>query len=385
MDVFPNLPTPFKFRHPYGHDYRQDHRASKLEDGFNRIPRYLFRVYDANSQGATSSHEVWSAHAKATWNWNMNNLLMGTDNFGPSDHYNHLNWKKPGHHSNLVSWTSSLLFAIQLGLYKHTKHPLAKDFNDLSNISILMIDTSKFPKGTFIRDTVAMDFFRDEQTWTEEHEAFFEMRVKKEKCSFYFGKYLTQGLLTVEGKFSETSLQKLVDLGLFQFCPYFEDKKHWCSLASRVVQIRRTSFAAKMPPCSYQPSEQAAVRRAVTIGQACFGDALALPFALMILACTPISSLTDGFFAALAGIFSREELDEASPDKLNIDADNLIEVGDYERFAEELRYFGLKSEEKRGGTQHAEAILLFRDSMTVEVPSVDVVFPPDIGALSLGR
>lgn len=308
MEVYPGNPTPFEFRHLNGHDHRhrQDHQASKLEDAFNRIPRYLFRVYDANSQGATSTHEVWSAHAQATWNWGMNNLLMRPDNLGPSDLYNHLNWKKTRHRSNLVSWTSSLLFAIQLGLYKHTKHPLARDFNDLSNTFILMIDTSKFPKGTFIQDTVAMDFFRDEQTWTEEHEAFFEMMVKKEKCSFYFGEYLTQGLLSVEGKCSQTSLQKLVDLGLFQFCPYFEDNKHWCSLASRVVQIRRTWFAAIGPPCSYQPSEQAAVRRAVTMGQACFGDAWALPFALMILACTPINSVTDGFFAALAGIFSRK-------------------------------------------------------------------------------
>ncbi|EQB52520.1 hypothetical protein CGLO_07850 [Colletotrichum gloeosporioides Cg-14] len=349
MDVFPNLPTPFEFRHLYGHDYRQDHQASKLEAGFKRIPRYLFRVYDANSQGATSTHMVWSAHAKATSNCDMNNLLLRTDDSGPSDLYNHLDWKKFPRHSTLVSWTSSLLFATQLGLYKHTKHPLAKDFDDLSNIFILMIDTSEFPKGTFIQDAVAMDFFRDQQTWKKEHEAFFEMRFKKGQCSFYFGEYLAQGLLSVEGKCSETSLQKLVDLGLFQFCPYFEDKKHWCSLASRVVQIRRTSFAASMPPCSYQLSEQAAVRRAVTIGQACFGDVWALPFALMILACTPMNSLTDGFFAALAGIFSREELDEASPDKLNIDAVDLIELGDYQRFAKKLRRFRLKSEKKKAG------------------------------------
>ncbi|KAF0326993.1 hypothetical protein GQ607_005757 [Colletotrichum asianum] len=346
MNVFPSNPTPFGFRHLYGHDYRRDHQESKLEDAINRIPRYLFRVYDANSQGVTSTHDVWSAHAKATWNWDRNNLLLRTDDSGPSDLYNHLNWKKLPQHSTLVSWTSSLLFAIQLGLYKHTKHPLAKD---LCNIFILMIDTSKFPKCTFIQNMVAMDFFRNEQTWNMEHEAFFEMRFKREQCSLYFGEYLTQGLWSVDGKCSKTSLQKLVDLGLFQFCPYFDDKKHWCSLASRVVQIRRTSFATSMPPCSYQPSEQAAVRRAVTIGQACFGDIWALPFALMILACTPINSLTDGFFAALAGIFSREELDEASPDKLNINTDNLIEIGDYERFAKKLRRFRLKSEEKRAG------------------------------------
>ncbi|KAK2778143.1 hypothetical protein CKAH01_03099 [Colletotrichum kahawae] len=140
-----------------------------------------------------------------------------------------------------------------------------------------------------------------------------------------------------------------------------------------------------MPPCSFQPSEQAEVRRAVTIGQACFGDAWALPFALMMLAYTPINSLTDGVFAALAGIFTCEELDEASPHKLNINADNLIEVGDYERFAEKLRQFRLKSANDRAGSQHTEATLLSRDPVIARVPFVRAVFPPDIESLSLGQ
>lgn len=145
-------------------------------------PRYLFRVHDAKSLGITSTSLVSSSYANLTLT-NHKNLLKGKS--GVSELYTHLNWAKTRGASNLVSWTSSLVFAIQLALYKHTTRPASENEKDLSDVFILIIDTTKFPKGSFLRDKDAMNFFRHNGSWNTEFETFYQMRTKIQN-PFYF-------------------------------------------------------------------------------------------------------------------------------------------------------------------------------------------------------
>ena len=67
-------------------------------------------------------------------------------------------WWVPSHENNcnFTSWTTSLLFALQYALYKHRG---AKNPSNLSQMSLLILDTRDFPKGTFIKDMEIMSVF----------------------------------------------------------------------------------------------------------------------------------------------------------------------------------------------------------------------------------
>ncbi|KAK1851815.1 hypothetical protein CCHR01_05510 [Colletotrichum chrysophilum] len=312
--------------------------SRRLSVGFSRTPRYLFRVYDANSRGITSTSVVsssyWSHHTSSC----EKDLFSGRFRFGIMELYDHLKWfKMRDCDSNLVSWTSSLLFAIQLGLYKHSTRPVSKNENDLSKIFVLMIDTTKFPRGTFIRDRDAMEFFRDtSSSWTSDFEALYQTRTETD---FYSGEYLSQGQFSVKGNCSQTSLQKLIDHGLFRFCPYFIEKRHWAALASRVVEIRREHFNDELPTRCFRRNERTVGRGAVVMAQSCLGEKFALPFALMILALSPIKKVSRVLFSAITGMFSEKELDCILPQNLMIDIKDLIEVNDFDGFVYELNNF----------------------------------------------
>ena len=57
---------------------------------------------------------------------------------------------------NLMSWTSSLLFALQYGLYRHS---MDRGEPQLEEISLFIIDTRCFPEGTFVQDLEIMKVF----------------------------------------------------------------------------------------------------------------------------------------------------------------------------------------------------------------------------------
>jgi hypothetical protein len=105
----------------------------------------------------------------------------------------HLRWHKGDKEyevqCNLMSWSSSLLFVLQYGLYRYRM-----DFDEpsLSDIHLLVLDTRQFPKGTFIKDLEAINEFKSHSA---DLSAIWEQRVSKE----YFREYLTQGRLYIDG------------------------------------------------------------------------------------------------------------------------------------------------------------------------------------------
>lgn len=65
-------------------------------------------------------------------------------------------WPKHGTWDNFVSWTSSLLFAIQYIYYRHLN---PGDESDLQQIKLYAIDTTQSPKVTFLCDLDLIDTF----------------------------------------------------------------------------------------------------------------------------------------------------------------------------------------------------------------------------------
>src|SRR5450756_949902 len=131
-------------------------RNSLLREGFNDIPRYLFRIFTPMSDGETD--RFWAKSKDASNDRSdCGEDILSRDNEEEvaSMLSRHLNWKSTYEDSdNLVSWTSSLLFALQYIFYRHTN---SKDGSTYNQISFCVIDTTKFSKGVFLRD---MDLMR---------------------------------------------------------------------------------------------------------------------------------------------------------------------------------------------------------------------------------
>ncbi|TDZ27772.1 hypothetical protein C8035_v008665 [Colletotrichum spinosum] len=293
-------PAPWKAAEAEAADSTRDELDDATSKSGDKTPRFLFRVHDINSLGMTSLTQVSSGHAERS---SQPGPKLLSRHFDASQFCNHLLWKAiPKRDDDLVSWTSSLLFAIHFAIYRHTKRPVTNNDENMSNIFILMLDTRDFPKGTFVRDLDAIRYHL-KSTFPDkpELEKFYELRRAR---GYYIGEYLTQGSLSVTGKCRQTSLERLTDSGLFYICPYFSDQSYWGMLNQRVAMIRQTFLSEKGKQMCLRPSEQTQLRRAITIAQACFGDKLALPFTLLLLSFSPAAYFSPGLFQSLASLFS---------------------------------------------------------------------------------
>lgn len=90
---------------------------------------------------------------------------------------------------NFVSWTSSLLFAIQFIYYRHLS---PRDRSCLAGIKLYIIDTTQFPRGTFICNLDLIDVFCVSEN------SLSDFRSMRNRPNYYFGEYLSQGSLKIE-------------------------------------------------------------------------------------------------------------------------------------------------------------------------------------------
>lgn len=101
---------------------------------------------------------------------------------------------------------------------------------------------------------------------------------------YYFGEYLSQGRLDIRHRSSHVSLQTLIDLGLYQLEPRFEDgQDRW---AKRVVELREPFRAPEQSIDDVNAIHATDLGRAMRMGQA-FGDEYTLPVLLMLLSLSP--------------------------------------------------------------------------------------------------
>lgn len=262
------------------HIFRPEQRdpQHRIRNSFDKIPRYLFRLHTHTSAGTTTVFDVASpaedlAKAGKVKIKDLFQLPPG-EAAGVLDR--HLKWDKAHEPTcNLMSWTSSLLFVIQYGLYRHRKD---RDHPKLSEVFLLVLDTTGYPKGTFVRDLEAIGAF---QEYSPDLQSRHRLRTS---LGYYFGEYLTQGRTGVEGKCKQISIQRMIDLGLFELCPNLGERRYWEQWANRVILIRRSQLQ-ELYREEYrdEPSKESEVRLAITIAQGCFGDHWTFPIAAMLL------------------------------------------------------------------------------------------------------
>ncbi|WYZ42731.1 hypothetical protein EsH8_VI_000430 [Colletotrichum jinshuiense] len=242
-------------------------KQAQLLRALKEIPRYLFRVHASNTSGQTSSTEVVSRTA-LLGRPSAEQDIFAMPSRDAADMLNcHLRgW--PRDSDNLMSWTSSLLFALVYALYRSL--PDKDGFrNEMSDIRIYVLDTKNMPAGAFMSDMALIDTFVGKDS--ENVKNLFYMRRLRRDTQYNFGEYLCQGKLSIAEHSTSTTLQDLINHGLFKLCPEMAEPNENSELAKRVCRFRTGCFSS---PAQTTRSE---VRSALILAQGCFGEVWALP------------------------------------------------------------------------------------------------------------
>ena len=154
------------------------------------IPQYLFRTFDRWSSGRNDDNIVASiASITESLEESRKDLLSLPKHEAADMLHTHLTKKCSGGQAsdNLMSWTSSLLFAIQYAIWRRSQfgcHP--------ADIKICAVDTRKFPRGQFARDMWLLQAYRATAVKLDgDIERFFRFRLEDER--YHNGEYLSQG------------------------------------------------------------------------------------------------------------------------------------------------------------------------------------------------
>lgn len=249
-----------------------------LNSSLDNIPTYLFRVSDHNSPGTTNPTEVCSPA--------FTNLQQRADLCGMKRERaayvlrDHLQWDCTStdsieHSCNLMSWTSSLLFALQCAFYRHNYWN--NDNEDFSDTFILVVDTRQFKRGAFARDLEAMEAYEGISTGHKSLDDLYELR---RSGRFYFGEYLSQGRLNFDPeRVHQVTIGNLIQRGLFNINPELKDEAQWSKLANRVNQLRDL---IQKRPINFQRSD---IQAAMNVAEAF--QPFAVPVAAMLLTIGP--------------------------------------------------------------------------------------------------
>ncbi|QGA15961.1 hypothetical protein EYB26_003628 [Talaromyces marneffei] len=207
--------------------------VERRREKFDEIPRYLFRIFTPKSQGTTD--EVWTKSkdarpsARSTVATSMIDIFArGNKEETAAMLHRHLRWKE-GPNDNLVSWTSSLLFAL---IYVFHLHANSRDGSAFEDIYICIIDTSNFPEQVFLRD---IDLIRAYRSVSQDLQEFETLRMKKRfgfSGYFYFGEYFSQGALKIKDKCQIVSSRRLIENGLYCIRPEFRTFANWKRMAN---------------------------------------------------------------------------------------------------------------------------------------------------------
>jgi hypothetical protein len=170
---------------------------------------------------------------------------------------------------NLMSWTSSLLFALQYAFFRYWK----EGHKDFSTIFILIVDTRQFKRGAFARDLQAMEAYEGISTGYDSLDALYKQR---RNGRFYFGEYLSQGRLEIDPERGhQVTIGDIIQRGLFGINPELEDERQWSKWASRVNQLRHP---IQKGPIDVQRSD---IQAAMNVAEAF--QPFAVPVAAMLL------------------------------------------------------------------------------------------------------
>ncbi|EGX95935.1 hypothetical protein CCM_00589 [Cordyceps militaris CM01] len=212
------------------------------------VPRYLFRVCSPRSAaGGCTTPPQWAVSLSAA----SGHALSRTDLFRLDDAnvaadmvLRHLCWQSSSPApppppaavvaaDNLLSWTSSLLAALVYLFYRRAA-------DELGEVWLCVVDTTRFATGTFIRDADLVGAFCDDRRlggggWSR-------------------GEYLTQGALGLEGRCAAATACHMLDAGLLELHPRFARMARWsrqdaaAACGGVMAELRRPFYEPRDPP-----------------------------------------------------------------------------------------------------------------------------------------
>ena len=269
----------------------------------NNVPQFLFRIHSTSRAESTDAKHAGSwVSSRASETGEMDKVK---DLFALPRHIAaaRLNEHLQGQcwddfKSNLVSWTASLLYAIQFGLYKRAT---SAGNVKLSQIYLMVLDTQSFPPGTFTQDLELLEVFYKHERYSDPSKNLENLYAYRSMDNSYPGEYFSQGNLNVQGQFIQTSLGELIDHGLFELNPVFKEEDLWFEPLIRLEGLRepfRQDDIARI-------TSEAEFHLAIAIARLCFGGKWAVPMALLLLSLRPRQSpdhnLEHGFRACFSG------------------------------------------------------------------------------------
>ncbi|KFY93402.1 hypothetical protein V500_03721 [Pseudogymnoascus sp. VKM F-4518 (FW-2643)] len=200
------------------------------------IPRYLFRTFDGKSSGRSDDNMIASMTSVSTSPGGSRIDLLSLPEHEATDMlHTHLTKKCSGGKAsdNLISWTSSLLFAIQYAIWRRRTFGC-----DPADINICAIDTRRFPHGQFAQDMWLLQAYRHVvERKGEKKQKFFRFRLDDER--YHNGEYLSQGLVNHAGRSCMVSLKSLEESGLYDLYPEFTNIQGTEKWTSRVLELRQ--------------------------------------------------------------------------------------------------------------------------------------------------
>ncbi|CAJ2511759.1 Uu.00g073840.m01.CDS01 [Anthostomella pinea] len=315
-------------------------------------PRYLFRIFSAKSAGENNSQWVKSEDAR---DGHFTDIFTRDDQDNVAIALNeHLRWMSHKSRGDpFTSWTTSLVFALQHAIYKRNT-----ESTGLEEIHLCIIDTTKYPNGTFRQDLDLISAFQDKVN--DEHPTLchpqrtnwgtrglgnlYALRHKMHKTwsgYFYFGEYLSQGQVDLKGRCYIVSCDRVINHHLFQLMPGFkanyldEGDPEW---ANAVVRLREPFYA------DYQPgaTEPADLQAAETISCQ-FEAPWRLPMLLNLLALRPCRADDPAIISHVSRIIHNDNAHRASLKARVVANDSIPEVQLFSKIVNAIN----KSEEVR--------------------------------------
>jgi hypothetical protein len=202
---------------------------------FDAVPEYLFRTFDNLSPGRNDESVIASiASINGSLKSSRTDILTLGQHRATEMLFKHLkkeNVLVKEESDNLMSWTSSFLFAIQYAIWRlRFRQPE-------SDIKICAIRTRDFPLGQFMQDISLLRAYHATANQTDPlTKSFFDFRLGKE--DYYNGEYLSQGAVNHSNRSCVVSLKQLKQAGLFQLYPEFRvDSNQW---TNRVLELRKS-------------------------------------------------------------------------------------------------------------------------------------------------
>ncbi|KAK6829420.1 hypothetical protein PG987_010004 [Apiospora arundinis] len=187
----------------------------------------------------------------------------------------HLRWSRfRCRRDPFISWTTSMAFAIHYAMYKSKEERLG-----LEEIMLCVIDTTRYPPGTFMQDLVLLRIFENsvcghraitvygsKTTWNEKGLGdFLDLRTKRKRRGvYYFGEYLSQGRTCVTQSCSNTvHMDKIINADVFKIAPQLQAElestakgRFERSRCAEAVLELREDFRKQYDPSTHLNGEQ---------------------------------------------------------------------------------------------------------------------------------